>query len=400
MVQQAHWNVVILGAGAAGLMAAATAGARGLSVLVLERNSKVGRKILISGGGRCNFTNEQVGKENYYSENEHFARSSLKRYQPRDFIELVESHHIAYHEKTLGQLFCDHSSRQIVGMLLAECESSGVEIRCNVDVTSVADTGPFRIETEDETLVADALIVATGGLSIPKIGATDFGHRLARQFGLRMTECRPALVPLTVGGDEFEPFRQLTGTSLETVITAGKQRFREAMLFTHWGLSGPAVLQASLYWEPGEPIFVNLCPDMDASAWLLELKRSKPKTSLTAALKQVLPARLATTFMAAYCAQQRGALGEMSDKQLRRLAERLNRWAIYPTGTQGYKKAEVTRGGVATSELSSKTMAAKAHPALYFIGEVVDVTGWLGGYNFQWAWASGVAAGRSVCAST
>lgn len=392
--QNPGWDVIVMGAGAAGLMCAAVAGARGRRVLVVERNAQVGRKILISGGGRCNFTNHTVTPDNFHSANPHFMRSALSRYQPSHFIELVQTHRIRFHEKKLGQLFCDKSAKQIVALLLAECRKGAVEIRCDVEVREVSGEGPYTLETNQGQLTAQSLVIATGGLSIPKIGATDFGHRLARQYGLKVSELRPALVPLTFSKTSFPGFTTLMGTSVDSVVSYKEHSFRENILFTHWGLSGPAILQISLYWEPGAPIQINLLPDQDATAWLLELKETSPRITVRAALKRELPARFAQVFADSYCDTGARPLAEIASKNLRALGERLNRWEVLPTGTQGYKKAEVTRGGVTTSELSSKTLEAKKSPGLYFIGEVVDVTGWLGGYNFQWAWASGSAAGQ------
>ncbi len=388
------WDVLVIGAGAAGLMSAAVAGQRGRRTLVLERNAQVGRKILISGGGRCNFTNKTVTHEHYQSANEHFSRSALGRYQPDDFVALLESYQIKYHEKTLGQLFCDDSARQVVQMLVEECERARVAINCEVEVDSISGDGPYTVQTNQGTYQSESLIVATGGLSIPKIGATDLGYRIARQYGLKVTELRPALVPFTFGDSVPIGFRSLSGTSVEAVASYGKQRFRENILFTHSGLSGPAILKVSLYWDPGQPVKIDFCPDTDAVDWLLTQKREHPKSTVRSALRRSLPQRLAQAFADSYCDTGDRPLAEIKSKRLEALGVQLNGWMITPAGTQGYKKAEVTRGGVATSELSSKTMEAKGAPGLFFIGEVVDVTGWLGGYNFQWAWASGTAAGQ------
>jgi predicted Rossmann fold flavoprotein len=390
------WDVIVIGAGGAGLMCAAGAAGRGRRVLVLERNAQVGRKILISGGGRCNFTNTTVTREQFYSANLHFMRSALARYQPADFIEMVKSHNIAFHEKKLGQLFCNKSARQIVDLLLTECRKGGAQISCGVEVSQVSGSGPYTLETNRGKLTAQSLVVATGGLSIPKIGATDFGHRLARQYGLKVSELRPALVPLTFSQQDFPGFTTLSGTSVDSVVSYGEHGFRENILFTHWGLSGPAILQISLYWDPGQPIQINLLPEHDAAQWLLGLKETSPRATVGATLKRKLPSRFAQVFAEFYCDTGPKPLAEIPGKKLSALGQRLNRWEVLPSGTQGYKKAEVTRGGVATTELSSKTFEAKKAPGLYFIGEVVDVTGWLGGYNFQWAWASGYAAGQVV----
>jgi predicted Rossmann fold flavoprotein len=383
------YDAIILGGGAAGLMCAAVAGLRGRRVLVLERAAEVGRKILISGGGRCNFTNIGAGPANYLSANPHFAKSALARYTPQDFLDLVERHGIAWHEKTLGQLFCDGSARQIVAMLLAECAKGAVEIRCGVDTAAVEHRdGRFHLGGDD----AQALVIATGGPSIPKMGATGYAYELARQFGLKLVEPRPALVPLTLGGEDVL-FRELSGVSADVVARAGKAAFREAALFTHRGLSGPAILQASSYWRPGHEIAIDFAPDRVAG-WLTAAKRRAPRDTLRGLLRETLPERLATTL-----AERLGVaaeIGNVPDQVLRSAEARLADWRFRPNGSEGYAKAEVTLGGISTAELSSQTMAAKRVPGLYAIGEAVDVTGWLGGYNFQWAWASGVAAGQAI----
>lgn len=382
------YDAIILGGGAAGLMCAAAAGQRGRRVLVLERAEKVGKKILISGGGRCNFTNLGAGPTNYLSANPHFAKSALARYTPRDFLELVERHGIAWHEKTLGQLFCDGSARQIVAMLLAECPET-VEIRCGVEASAIEHAnGRFSVGPDS----APALVIATGGPSIPKMGATGFAYDLARRFGLKVVEPRPALVPLTLGGEDVL-FRELSGVSADVVARAGTAEFREAALFTHRGLSGPAILQASSYWQPGGEVGIDFLPGQGAG-WLLEAKRRQPRTALKAALRETLPERLATKL--AERLGLGGELGNASDKALRAAEAWLADWRFRPTGSEGFAKAEVTLGGISTAELSSQTMEARRVPGLYVIGEAVDVTGWLGGYNFQWAWASGVAAGKSL----
>ena len=386
------FDAIVLGAGAAGLMCAARAGQRGRRVLVLERASAPGKKILISGGGRCNFTNIGAGPANYLSANPHFAKSALARYTAQDFLELVESYGIAWHEKTLGQLFCDGSAKQIVAMLLEECAKGDVEIRCGEEITRVEQGDGFTITTQTGSYRAPALVIATGGPSIPKMGATGFAYDLARQFGLKLVEPRPALVPLTLGGEEVL-FRDISGVSAPVVVSANKSSFAEAALFTHRGLSGPAILQASSYWRPGEPLFVDFLPQRDA-AWLLDAKRANPRAGLRAHLRDAFPARLADILTDKLALE--GELGNLSDKALRAAGERLKRWEFRPNGTEGFAKAEVTVGGISTAELSSKTMAAKRIPGLYAIGEAVDVTGWLGGYNFQWAWASGVAAGDAL----
>lgn len=383
------YDAIILGGGAAGLMCAAVAGQRGRRVLVLERAAQVGRKILISGGGRCNFTNLGTGPANYLSANPHFAKSALARYTPRDFLELVERHRIAWHEKTLGQLFCDGSARQIVAMLLAECAKGAVEVRCGVDITTVEHRdGRFHVGGEHSA----ALVIATGGPSIPKMGASGYAYNLARQFGLKLIEPRPGLVPLTLGGEDVL-FRELSGVSADVVARAGKAAFREAALFTHRGLSGPAILQVSSYWRPGEEVAIDFLPDRRIG-WLSDAKRAAPRGTLRSLLRDALPERLATTL-----AERLGVateLGNVPDKVLRPVEAKLGNWRFRPNGSEGYAKAEVTLGGISTAELSSQTMAAKRVPGLYAIGEAVDVTGWLGGYNFQWAWASGVAAGEAL----
>lgn len=388
----ARYDAIVLGGGAAGLMCAARAGQRGKRVLVLERASKPGKKILISGGGRCNFTNIGAGPANFLSANPHFAKSALARYTARDFRALVDSYGIAYHEKTLGQLFCDGPAQQIVDLLLAECAKGDVEILCDADVGEVLHDGAFRVSTESETYEADALVIATGGPSIPKMGATGFAYDLARQFGLKVVEPRPALVPLTLGGEEVL-FREISGVSAPVVASAGKGRFPEAALFTHRGLSGPAILQASSYWYPGDPVTIDFLPDQKGD-WLIERKRVNPRATLRSTLRELLSARLADILADKLAIETE--FGNVPDKALRAAQERLARWTFHPNGSEGFAKAEVTIGGIATAELSSKTMETKRMPGLYAIGEAVDVTGWLGGYNFQWAWASGVAAGDSI----
>jgi len=387
-----RYDVIVLGAGAAGLMCAARAGQRGLRVAVLERAEKPGKKILISGGGRCNFTNLGAGPANFLSANPHFAKSALARYTPADFLELVEKHGIAWHEKTLGQLFCDRSAKQIVTMLLDECPDDRVDVLCGAEVGHVGKDGDlFGVTTRDRTYAAPALVIATGGPSIPKMGATGFAYDLARQFGLKIVEPRPALVPLTLGGEETL-FRELSGVSAPVRVSAGKAAFDEAALFTHKGLSGPAVLQASSYWRSGEQVAIDFLPQADGE-WLVEAKRDRPRAQFRTVLREALPARLADAL-----AEKLGLdreLGNLADKDLRAAAGRLAQWHFTPTGTEGFAKAEVTIGGIDTRELSSRTMEAKRVPGLYVIGEAVDVTGWLGGYNFQWAWASGVACGEA-----
>jgi predicted Rossmann fold flavoprotein len=371
-------------------MAAIEAGRRGLSVLVLDRAERPGKKILISGGGRCNFTNIHCRPENFLSENPHFARSALARFTPQDFLALVHKHRIAYHEKTLGQLFCDGSAQAIVDLLLAECEMVRAEVLVHQLITSVTCGDTFTVETETNAFTASSLIVATGGLSIPKMGTTDMAYRIAGQFGMRVVEPRPALVPLTLDGNLRERLCDLTGLSAEVVASIGKQRFREKMLITHRGLSGPAILQISSYWQPGQAVEIDLAPGREVFAPLLASSAGRNPSSAEAALRAVLPQRLATRLM------RIDPLAGWSNHAIEQAEQRLHRWPVVPSGTEGFDKAEVTAGGVDTAELSAKTMEAKRAPGLYFVGEAVDVTGHLGGFNFQWAWASGAAAGRAV----
>ncbi len=386
----AQFDVVVIGAGAAGMMCAATAGQRGRRVLLIDHAAKLGEKIRISGGGRCNFTNIRCTPENFLSRNPHFCRSALARYQAKDFIALVEKHGIRYHEKKLGQLFCDESATRIIDMLKAECEAAGVAWRAPCTVTRIErlETA-FILETSAGPVEAAALVVATGGLSIPKIGATPFGYKVAEQFGIGVVPPRPALVPLTFDAQELARFGDLAGVSVDAEVRAGNGRFRENLLFTHRGLSGPAILQISSYWTPGEPLHIDLLPAVSAEQLLAEHRRSRALPATV--LGEVLPKRLAQHWCEGADATR--PMVEMSDKALAALANGLHDWEVRPSGTVGYQKAEVTLGGVDTDALSSKTMEARDVPGLYFIGEVVDVTGHLGGYNFQWAWASGFAAG-------
>lgn len=387
----AQFDAIVLGAGAAGMMAAATAGQRGKRVLLLDHADEPGKKILISGGGRCNFTNLGTAPDRYLSANPHFAKSALGRFSPQDFLELVERHGIAWHEKTLGQLFCDGSARQIVALLVEECRAGGVALALGQSVSAVTHAdGQFRVSAGGHDYTAPALVLATGGPAIPKLGATGFAYELARQFGLSVVQPRPALVPFTLGADEAL-FRELSGVSAEVVVRWNKVRFREAALFTHRGLSGPAMLQISSYWQHRTPIGVNFLPDA-AQGWLTDLKRARPKLALHNAL--ALPDRLTSALL-----DRTGIGGELAgltDKALRALESKLADWQFMPSGTEGFAKAEVTAGGISTADLSSRTMMASKVPGLYAIGEAVDVTGWLGGYNFQWAWASGWAAGQAI----
>lgn len=396
LVSSSTFDVVIIGGGAAGLMCAAVAGKRGRSVLLIEHAEKVGKKILISGGGRCNFTNLHTSPANYLSENPHFCKSALSRYTPHDFIALVEQYGIQYHEKTLGQLFCDDSSRQIVQMLESECRLGGVECWLGCDIQAVMHNADstFTLKTARGNVSAESLVVATGGLSIPKMGATDFGQRLAKQFCLRLTPMKPALVPITTG-EAAHGFSAISGVSLDAIAECGGVAFRENILFTHRGLSGPAVLQASSYWEQGKTILFNTAPTLNFEQLWQEHRSSK--TTLKNVLVQYLPKRFVEVFCDVYAHEIANTpFSNLPLKGFTALAERLQAWSITPNGTEGYAKAEVTVGGVDTNELSSKTMESKNVRGLYFIGEVVDVTGWLGGYNFQWAWASGVAAGQAA----
>lgn len=387
-----RFDVVVLGAGAAGLFAALTAGQRGRRVLVLDHAREAGRKILISGGGRCNFTNLGCAPERFISTDPRFARAALARYRPADFVALVRRHGIAFHEKTLGQLFCDGSARQIVGMLLAECAAAGVEIRLGERVGEVS--GGFSIGTARGDVACQSLVLATGGLSIPKMGATGLSYRIAQQFGLAMVEPRPGLVPLTFGGEELALMQSLAGVALPVSATAGRKRFEEAMLFTHRGLSGPAVLQASSYWQPGEAVGINLLPGQDAGAALLAAKRERPRAEARTALAGLLPARLAAALAERHLPAR--IMAEMPDRALHGLAELLKHWRLTPMGSEGYAKAEVTVGGIATAGLDPRDCQVRAVPGLFAVGEAVDVTGWLGGYNFQWAWASGYVAGEAA----
>ncbi len=385
-------DVVIIGAGAAGLFCAIEAGKRGRKVLVFEHNAQVGRKIIISGGGHCNFTNLNTKAENFISNNPHFCKSALARYTPQDFVELVKKHKIEFYEKKLGQLFCRESSRQIVEMLLEECRKAKVEIRLNCSVKDVSKNEFFEVETNQGKFTSESLVIATGGLSIPHIGATDLGYKISRQFGLKITATKPALVPLVFQNGNLENYKNLAGVSLDSVVSVGKESFRENILFTHRGLSGPAILQISSYWMRGQAVEFDLLPAKNAFDILQNSRESKKE--LTNFLSEFLPSRFADAFCQTTVISK--PLKNYSEKELINIAENLHAWKIDFGETEGYKKAEVTLGGVSTDELSSKTMETKKVAGLYFIGEVVDVTGWLGGYNFQWAWASAFAAGQFV----
>ncbi|HSN40765.1 MAG TPA: NAD(P)/FAD-dependent oxidoreductase [Burkholderiales bacterium] len=386
-------DVIVIGAGAAGMMCAAQAGMRGRRVLLIDHYHKLGEKIRISGGGRCNFTNRHCTPENFLSQNPHFCRSALARYTPRHFIALVERHRIGYHEKTLGQLFCDGSSQQITAMLKSECDRGGVEWRMPCAVREVArEDGRYAVTTDQGIYRAQSLVVATGGLSVPKIGASPFGYRLAEQFGLNVVAPRPALVPLSFDPATLARFGDLPGIAIDAEVSCNGGRFRENLLLTHRGLSGPAILQISSYWRGGDAIEINLLPGRDAEAWLLSEHSSR--VQLDNLLAQALPRRFAQQWCAAHDSVK--PINQFSERALRVLARGLQHWQVQPAGTLGYNKAEVTLGGVDTGGLSSKTMEARTAPGLFFIGEVMDVTGHLGGFNFQWAWASGYAAGQTA----
>ncbi len=375
-------------------MCAMTAGNRGRRVLLLEHNDQPGAKILISGGGRCNFTNLEIAPERFLSANPHFCKSALSRYTQHDFIALVERHRIRYHEKTLGQLFCDGSARQILAMLLAECAAARVDLRTGHSVSEITRADRFRIETDKGIFVATALVLATGGLSIPKMGATGFAYETARRFGLPVIEPRPGLVPLRVTGETLQLCQALTGVSLDAIVSCGRESFRENILFTHRGLSGPAILQISSYWREGDALSINLAPSLDIESFLADRKRARPKAELKTVLAEVMPTRLAHALAGA--AGSNLSIANVPDRDLLELATRLKRWQLKPTGSEGWPKAEVTVLGIDTAALSSKTMEARAVPGLFVIGEAVDVTGWLGGYNFQWAWSNGWCAGNAV----
>ena len=388
------YDAIILGGGAAGLMCAIEAGNCGRRVLLLERNDAVGKKIRISGGGRCNFTNLNAEPNRFLSNNPRFCYSALSRYTPRDFIAWVERHGIAYHEKKLGQLFCDGSAQQIIDALVADCAAAGVTTRLYCRVDTVRHDGHFIVETSLGKFHAGALVVATGGLSIPKLGATDFGYRLAEQFGVPVVPCAPGLVPLTLAKDDLEGLKDLSGNAFDARVSIGNTHFEESVLITHRGVSGPAILQISSYWSPGQPIRVDLFPGRRLEEELLRLKRETPSTRPINFLRSRLTVRFARLLCARHGWDR--PFCEIGDKQLRAMARALQQWELPARGTEGYAKAEVTRGGVDTKALSPKTMECRDVPGLYFIGEVMDVTGWLGGYNFQWAWASATAAGRAI----
>lgn len=389
------FDVVVIGAGGAGMMCAIHAGRRGRKVALVDHATVIGRKILISGGGRCNFTNIHAGPDNYVSNNPHFHKSALSRYSPGDFIEMVEKHKIAYHEKKLGQLFCDGSASQIVDMLVNECDKAGAQFfKGRIIKEVIREKDGFLIHTNTETFSCQSLVVATGGLSIPQIGATGFGYQIAQQFDIKVVETNPALDGFSFSSTDLSKFKELTGVSVDSIVSVNKSAFRENILFTHTGLSGPASLQASLYWKKGNSISINIAPDIDPVGYFNERFADGSNKEVKNILAEIIPRRLAEIL----CQMEniKGNVSELSEAKMRALTARLENWQITPKGTVGYKKAEVTRGGVDTNALSSTTMEAKKVPGLYFIGEVVDVTGQLGGYNFQWAWASGHAAGLAV----
>ena len=403
-----HTDVIVIGAGAAGMMCAARAAASGLSVQLIDHAKKLGEKIRISGGGRCNFTNIGANWENYVSQNPRFARYALTHYKPNDFLELVERYQIPWHEKHKGQLFCDNSAQDIIDLLKNECEQAGVQWRmpCTVEAVERSEDATakplYRLKTSDGLLTSHKLVIATGGMAIPVLGATDFGLHIARQFGLKIIEPRPALVPLVFTTEQWQKYSQLSGLSLEVVITNGQgkkaQRFVEDVLFTHRGLSGPGVLQISSYWDGQSPIYLNLNHQQNNESWLLEEKRSS-KQQLTTVLSTIWPKRFAQLWPEQMGFATDIRLAEVADKRLRELAYAIENWEVNPSGTAGYKKAEAMRGGVDTKALDQKSMEAKVIPGLYFIGEVVDMTGWLGGYNFQWAWSSAVVCAEAMAAS-
>jgi len=392
----AQYDVIIIGAGASGLMCAAQAGYRGRSVLVLEHTKKIGRKILMSGGGRCNFTNIHNGPANFLSANPHFCKSALSRYSAADFIELVDRHGIEYHEKTLGQLFCNESSKEILQLLLTEADWAGVQVQTETTVETITgEQGNYQLKTSQGDYQCENLVIATGGLSIPNGGATSFAFDIAEQFGLKILPRSAALVPFTLQPQDLEHFKPLSGISHDPVeITAGGTTFKEALLFTHRGLSGPAVLQASSYWQPGKTISINLFPELELLPWLKEQREARPKAEVKTALATLMTKRLVQTFCDLW--QINTTLGACSNEALEQIAHQFHNWTVKPSGTEGYRTAEVTLGGIDTNEISQKTMEAKKAPGLYFIGECLDVTGHLGGHNFQWAWASGYAAGLVV----
>jgi predicted Rossmann fold flavoprotein len=389
------YDVIIIGAGAAGMMCAAEAGKRGRKVWLIDHATKIAEKIRISGGGRCNFTNLFTSPKKFLSENEHFCKSALSQYTQADFIALMQKHNIAFHEKKLGQLFCDHSATQVIDMLLTECRSAGVVMEMETKVFEVQATDDgYIIKTNRGDQFCQSLVVATGGLSIPKIGATKFGYEIAKQFGLKVIPTRPGLVPLTFQSALLDRCKELSGLSVEAEISCGDISFAEGMLFTHRGLSGPSILQISSYWQEGQDIVINLAPEINVLAFLKEKKKNQPRQDIQTAISEIIPKRLAISICDAEMIN--GRIADLPDKSLQIMARAINEWRIKPSGTEGYRAAEVTLGGVSVDELSSKTMEVKKQSGLYFIGEVIDVTGHLGGFNFQWAWSSGYVAGQHV----
>ncbi|MBL7684521.1 MAG: NAD(P)/FAD-dependent oxidoreductase [Deltaproteobacteria bacterium] len=388
------WDVVIIGAGAAGLMCAKTAAARGKSVLVLEHNDRIGKKILISGGGRCNFTNLHSKPENYISENSNFCKSAFARFQPQDFIHWIEKNKIPYFEKKLGQLFCQHSAKAITKVFEDECVNLKVQFRFSCRIESISKNNHYILKTSHGNFISHSLVIATGGLSFENLGASPLGYELAKQFDLKIIPVRPGLVPLLFSHEDQKRFSHLSGLSLEVIVQTQKKSFREHLLFTHKGLSGPAILQISSYWQPQTPLYINLVPDQRMEDWLIQRKKTQDKMELKNRLQSFFPEKWAKTWCEIYASSR--PIQQYSEKELRVLGNKLNRWEIFPAGTEGFSKAEVTLGGVDTRELSSKTMECLSVKGLYFIGEVVDVTGHLGGHNFQWAWASGFAAGKAL----
>lgn len=391
-----QFDVIIVGAGAAGLMCAIEAGKRKRNVLVIDSSNKPGKKILMSGGGRCNFTNYHINPADYISHNRHFCKSALTRYTQWDFIELVKRHNIPFHEKTLGQLFCDNKSQDILNLLLAECEQVGVKINLNTHIEQIEKINDYhyKIKTSLNIFQAESLVIATGGLSIPTLGSSPFGYKIAEQFNIKVWPTRAGLVPLTLHTEDKEKFGLLSGIAVDSIVQYQKRQFRESMLFTHRGLSGPAILQISSYWQAGEAIYINLLPDISIFEMLKLAKHSQSQRQLKSILIEYFPKRMMEIFLPPMLAEEK--IATISHQQLKEIGDSLNAWIIKPNGTEGYRTAEVTLGGVDCDALSSKTMEAINFPGLYFIGEVVDVTGWLGGYNFQWAWSSGWAAGHEV----
>jgi predicted Rossmann fold flavoprotein len=394
MLSSNDYDVIIIGAGAAGLMCASTAGKRGRKALLIEHNDKVGKKILVSGGGRCNFTNLRVDPENFISMNPHFCKSALSRFSERDFITLVEKYKIPYHEKIHGQLFCDGKSTEIIDLLINECEDAGVKIITNCKATKIVKGNQFRIETNSGSFTAESLVIATGGLSIPKIGATNFGYKIGKQFGINIIEPKPSLVPFMWNGNDLKKYSDLSGISVDSLVTCNGKSFRGNILFTHKGLSGPAILQVSNYWDKGDKVIINLLPDVELDVNINEWKIESPGAFFITLVGSILPNRLAQKFIGLTGYDK--SISQFSKKDIEVVSKLFKKLEITPSRTEGFQKAEVTKGGIDTNELSSKTFACKSIDGLYFIGEVIDVTGWLGGYNFQWAWSSGYCAGQYV----